>query len=180
MFGRTLVWLLCYFSLFILPAAAQQRAIRPVDQIPSPSNKQALVIGNSAYEHTSLLRNPANDAKEIAKTLRRLGFEVKTLLDANQRKMEKAINDFGNNLRRKKGVGLFYYAGHGVQVQGENYLLPINIIPQTAADVRYDAVPVGKLLGQMEEAGNNMNLVILDACRRGWSRLKHNPNYNFG
>ena len=180
MFGRTLIWLLCYSFLSILPAAAQQRAIRPVEQIPSPSNKQALVIGNSAYEHTSLLRNPANDAKEIAKTLRRLGFEVKTLLDANQRKMEKAINDFGNNLRRKKGVSLFYYAGHGVQVQGENYLLPINIIPQTAANVRYDAVPVGKLLGQMEEAGNNMNLVILDACRRGWSRSKHNPNYNFG
>ncbi len=165
MFGRTLVWLLCYFLLSILPAGAQKRAIRPVDQIPSPSNKQALVIGNSAYEHTSLLRNPANDAKEIAKTLRRLGFEVKTLLDANQRKMEQVINDFGNNLRRKKGIGLFYYAGHGVQVQGENYLLPIDIIPQTAADVRYDAVPVGKLLGQMEEADNNMNLVILDACR---------------
>ncbi len=165
MFGRTLVWLLCYFSLFILPAAAQQRAIRPVDQIPSPSNKQALVIGNSAYEHTSPLRNPANDAKEIAKTLKRLGFEVKTLLDANQRQMEQAINNFGNNLRRKKGIGLFYYAGHGVQVQGENYLLPVDIIPQTAADVRYDAVPVGKLLGQMEEADNSMNLVILDACR---------------
>ena len=83
MFGRTLVWLLCYFLLSILPAAALQRAIRPVDQIPSPVNKQALVIGNSAYEHTSLLRNPANDAKEIAKTLRRLGFEVKTLLDTD-------------------------------------------------------------------------------------------------
>ena len=103
MFGRTLIWLLCYSFLFVLPAAAQQRAIRPVDQIPSPSNKQALVIGNSAYEHTSLLRNPANDAKEIAKTLKRLNFEVKTLLDANQRKMEQAINDFGNNLRSKKG-----------------------------------------------------------------------------
>ena len=83
----------------------------------------------------------------------------------DRRQMEQAINDFGNNLRRKKGVGLFYYAGHGVQVRGENYLLPIDIIPQTAADVRYDAVPVGKLLGQMEEADNNMNLVILDACR---------------
>ena len=103
MFGQTLVWLLCYILLSILPAAAQQRAIRPVDQIPSPANKQALVIGNSAYEYTSPLRNPANDAKEIAKTLRRLGFEVKTLLDANQRKMEQAINDFGNNLRSKKG-----------------------------------------------------------------------------
>ncbi len=102
MFGRTLVWLLCYFSLFILPAVAQQRAIRPVDQIPNPANKQALVIGNSAYEHTSPLRNPANDAKEIAKTLRRLGFEVKTLIDADQRKMEQAISTFGNNLRRKK------------------------------------------------------------------------------
>jgi hypothetical protein len=180
MFGRTLIWLLCCILLSILPAAAQQRAIRPVDQILSSSNKQALVIGNSAYEYTSPLRNPPNDAKEIAKTLRRLRFEVKTLLDADQHKMEQAINDFGNNLRSKKGIDLFYYAGHGVQVQGENYLLPIDIIPQTAADVRYDAVPVGKLLGQMEEADNNMNLVILDDCRRGWSRSKHNPNYNFG
>ena len=77
-------------------------------------------------------------------------------------------------------MDLFYYAGHGVQVRGENYLLPIDIIPQTAADDRYVAVPVGKLLGQMEEADNNMNLVILDDCRRGWSRSKHNPNYNFG
>ena len=67
MFGRTLVWLLCYFLLSILPAAAQQRAIRPVEPNSDSSVKQALIIGNSAYEHTSQLRNPANDAKEIAK-----------------------------------------------------------------------------------------------------------------
>ncbi len=91
MFGRTLIWLLCYSFLSILPAAAQQRAIRPVDQIPSPGNKPALVIGNSAYEHTSLLRNPANDAMAISKTLRQLGFSVKTLLDLDQRQMEQSI-----------------------------------------------------------------------------------------
>ena len=95
MFGRTLVWLLCYSFLSILPAAAQQRAIRPVDQIPSPSNKQALVIGNSAYEHTSPLRNPANDAMAISKTLRQLGFSVRTLLDVDQRQMEQSIKYFG-------------------------------------------------------------------------------------
>ena len=88
MFGRTLVWLLCNFLLSILPAVAQQRAIRPVDQIPSPANKQALVIGNSAYEHTSPFHNPANDAMAISKTLRQLGFSVKTLLDVDQRQME--------------------------------------------------------------------------------------------
>ena len=133
MFGWTLVWLLCYFLLSILPAAAQQRAIRPVDQIPSPANKQALVIGNSAYEHTSPFHNPANDAMAISKTLRQLGFSVETLLDVDQRQMEQSIRYFGNKLRKAKGVGLFYYAGHGMQVDGENYLLPVDISPNTAS-----------------------------------------------
>ena len=148
MFGRTLVWLLCYFSLFILPAVAQQRAIRPAAQIPSPSTKQALVIGNSAYDHTSPLRNPTNDAGAISQTLSRLGFEVETLTDVNQRQVEQAINQFGDKLRNRRGVGLFYYAGHGIQVRGENYLLPVDINPRSAADIRYEAVHVGKLLGQ--------------------------------
>ncbi len=79
--------------------------------------------------------------------------------------MEQALRRFGSRLRDQNGVGLFYYAGHGMQVSGENYLLPVDINPSTETDVRYDAIPVGKLLGQMEEAGNGMNIVILDACR---------------
>ena len=157
--------ILSILCLFAFSASAQQRAIRPTEQTLQFPTRQALVIGNSAYDHTSRLRNPTNDARAISQTLSRLGFEVETLTDVNQRQMEQAINQFGDKLRNRRGVGLFYYAGHGMQVQGENYLLPIDINPRSAADIRYDAVPVGKLLGQMEEAANGMNLVILDACR---------------
>lgn len=150
-----------FFSQFSL---AEERAIRPTEQNLEAS-KQALVIGNSAYTHTSPLQNPVNDAQAVSKTLRQLGFSVTTLLDTDQRAMEATIAMFGSSLRKFDGVGLFYYAGHGMQVDGENYLLPIDINPKSEADIRYDAVPVGKLLGQMEAAGNSMNLVILDACR---------------
>ena len=143
-------------------AAQERAATRPTDP---GGPKQALVVGNSAYTHTSPLKNPVNDAKAIGSTLQQLGFEVTTLLDVNQRQMEQALRRFGSRLRDQNGVGLFYYAGHGMQVSGENYLLPVDINPSTETDVRYDAIPVGKLLGQMEAAGNGMNIVILDACR---------------
>ena len=143
-------------------AAQERAATRPTDP---GGPKQALVVGNSAYTHTSPLKNPVNDAKAIGSTLQQLGFEVTTLLDVNQRQMEQALRRFGSRLRDQNGVGLFYYAGHGMQVAGENYLLPVDINPSTETDVRYDAIPVGKLLGQMDAAGNGMNIVILDACR---------------
>ena len=79
--------------------------------------------------------------------------------------MERSIKQFGRQLRDSKGVGLFYYAGHGMQFDGENYLLPTDIDPSTEEDVRYDAVPLGKLLAQMRAADNKMNVVVLDACR---------------
>ncbi len=143
----------------------QERAIRPVVGAVDPNIRQALVIGNSEYRHAGRLRNPVNDARAIGNTLQQLGFEVKTLLDADQRKMERAIRDFGDELRSRRGVGLFYYAGHGMQFDSENYLLPTDINPSTEDDVRYDAVPLGKMLAQMRAADNAMNVVILDACR---------------
>ena len=148
--------------LLIVPTSwAQERAIRPVET----NVRQALVIGNSKYTHTGPLRNPANDAEAISSTLKQLGFNVMTLTDADQRQMDQAIRKFGADLRGSNGVGLFYFAGHGMQIEGENYLLPTDINPSNEFDVTYDAVPVGKLLGQMEVAGNGMNVVILDACR---------------
>ena len=144
---------------------SQERAVRPVAGTVDPNIRQALVIGNSEYRHAGRLRNPVNDAKAIGSTLQQLGFEVTTLLDADQRKMERAIRDFGDELRSRRGVGLFYYAGHGMQFDGENYLLPTDINPSTEDDVRYDAVPLGKMLAQMRAADNAMNVVILDACR---------------
>jgi uncharacterized caspase-like protein len=130
----------------------------------------ALVIGNSQYPD-SPLPNPVNDATDLAAALEKLEFQVTLLKDQNQQQMEQAIDEFVKNLRQG-GVGLFYYAGHGAQVQGENYLIPVGANINREQDLRYKAVAVGLLLGGMEDAGNQINLVILDACRdnpfRGW------------
>jgi uncharacterized caspase-like protein len=129
----------------------------------APGGRYALVIGNSAYPDKPL-KNPANDARDVARALERLGFDVQLKTDAKLREIEEAIGQFGAKLRRG-GVGLFYYAGHGVQVQGVNYLVPIGARLSSESDVKYECVDAGRVLGKMEDAGNELNLVILDACR---------------
>ncbi len=126
----------------------------------------ALVIGNSAYRDTPLA-NPVNDARLMAETLRGLGFEVNELTDADQKAMKIAILDFGDRLEEagQDAVGLFYYAGHGVQVGDQNFLIPLGSAIRREKDVAVEAVSAGWVLGQMEFAGNRMNFVILDACR---------------
>lgn len=126
------------------------------------AKRVALVIGNGAYQE-ALLKNPVNDANDMAKSLETLEFEVIKVTDANLRNMYKALNDFTQRLS-KKDVALFFYAGHGVQVQGENYLLPTDHNIQSVSDVRYEAFPVGRLVGRMEEI-QSTNIIILDACR---------------
>ncbi|MDP7621707.1 MAG: caspase family protein, partial [SAR324 cluster bacterium] len=158
---KTILLLFCV-SLLPIITYGQERSVKRKGQT---GLRFALVIGNSNYQQTSKLRNPVNDAKAINKTLRELGFTVTALENADQRKMENAIRKFGKKLRTDQAVGLFYYAGHGMQIDGENYLLPVEANPSNEDDVRYDGVPVGKLLGQMKNAGNSMNIVILDACR---------------
>jgi len=123
----------------------------------------ALVIGNGAYP-TAALKNPVNDAKDMAASLQRLGFEVVLLTNANQQQMDSSVREFGLKLRQG-GAGLFYYAGHGLQVGGENYLVPVNANIQTESDVRYTCLPAGMVLGKMEDARNDLNIIILDACR---------------
>jgi hypothetical protein len=125
--------------------------------------RTALVIGNGSYK-SSPLRNPVSDAKDMAEALRSLGFSVTLKTDANIRAMKKSIKDFGRNLRMG-GVGLFYYAGHGMQVNGRNYLVPIGADVNTESEIEYEAVDAGRILGQMEDAGNGLNIIILDACR---------------
>ena len=126
----------------------------------------ALVIGNSAYKDAPLA-NPANDARLMAKTLGGLGFEVIEVLDANQKAMKRAVRDFGARIERagKDTVGLFYYAGHGVQVKGENFLIPVGAPIAREADVSIEAVSAGAILEQLSFAKNRLNIVILDACR---------------
>lgn len=139
----------------------------------------ALVIGNANYEEGAL-SNPVNDATDMAKALRELDFEVTLLQNQDLRSMETAINDFSRQLR-KGGVGVFYYAGHGVQVEGENYLIPLKAQLLNEKDARYEAVALGKVLNAMEEARNQVNIIIIDACRdnpfyRRWRSSRRGSN----
>lgn len=123
----------------------------------------ALLIGNSSYS-SSPLRNPVNDVESMSSALKAMGFDVIKVENASQREMDEAISGFGGKLRNG-GVGLFYYAGHGMQVGGENYLIPVDAEIDVEGDIKYRAVNVGTVLSKMEAAGNRLNIVFLDACR---------------
>lgn len=140
-----------------------------------PGDKRlALVIGNGNYERGGYLSNPENDARTMAESLERLGFETMVLLNVNQVTLKQAIDDFGNRLRNFD-TGLFFYAGHGIQVKGFNYLIPVDASLDSEMDVEYNCVEAGRVLGRMEESGSKTNIVVLDACRdnpfeRSWTR----------
>lgn len=146
-------------------AQSEGRGLRVERQPPGPQ-RIALVIGNGAYAEDPL-RNPPADARLIAATLREVGFDVTEKIDLTQNQMKLAIVDFGERLDRAgdDAVGLFYYAGHGVQVQGQNYLVPIDAQIRREAEVEVMGVDAHWVLRQMEYAKNAINLVILDACR---------------
>jgi uncharacterized caspase-like protein len=127
----------------------------------------ALVIGNSDYRNIGRLDNPSNDARLLAEALRSLGFELVgngPQLDLDKTGFDSAVQNFGNRLQGAD-VGLFYYAGHGVQVRGQNYLVPVSANPSKEADVDFQMVDVALVLRQMEGSGTRLNLVMLDACR---------------
>ncbi len=133
----------------------------------------ALIIGNDSYKYGGTLANPVNDAKDIADTLRNLGFEVMYSENADQRTVKTTIDDFGQRLVNYD-VALFYYAGHGIQVKGVNYIVPVDANLMNEQDVEYDCVEIGRILAKMEVARSSVNIVILDACRdnpfeRAWS-----------
>lgn len=126
----------------------------------------ALVIGNGAYTDSPLI-NPPNDAKLISDTLTGLGFQVISRRDADQVAMKRALQEFGARLEKggSDAVGLFYYAGHGVQLNGRNYLIPTKSKIEREGDVEIEAVSADWVLEQMRYARNRLNIVILDACR---------------
>ena len=127
----------------------------------------ALVIGNGAYDHLPALVNPPNDARLMAATLEGLGFEVLERVDVDQHDMKRAIQEFGRRLESagEDTVGLFYFAGHGVQAKGVNYLIPVAARIEREPDLEIEAIPLDWVLAQAEAARNRMNILILDACR---------------
>jgi formylglycine-generating enzyme required for sulfatase activity len=140
----------------------------------SAAPRYALVVGNSAYRGMTALANPANDAEDMAAALRGLGFTVDLVKNATKMAMEDALVALKKNLATDAGAeGVFYYAGHGVQSEGVNYLIPVDAQVPEESLLRYRAVDAGMALDLMKASGNAVNLVILDACRDnpfGWSR----------
>ena len=123
----------------------------------------ALVIGNGAYAD-SPLRNPVNDARAMAASLRELGFEVIARENANLQQMDGAVREFGRRLERAH-AGLFYYAGHGMQIKGRNFLIPVGANFEHEDEVAYRSLDAGQVLDKMDSAKTQVNLMILDACR---------------
>ncbi len=135
-------------------------------QAQAPSDlRLALVIGNAAYPGSAALVNPANDARAMAESLRNLGFSVTTLQDASRAQMADAIARIRETLRGKQAVGMLYYAGHGVQLDWRNYMVPVDAQLRQATDVPQQAVDIGSVIEAFKSAGNRMNIVVLDACR---------------
>ena len=126
--------------------------------------KVALVLGNSKYKEAPL-KNPANDAKAIGEALRASGFEVTLKMDAGKADMAGAVQAYVLALAAKKAVGLFYYAGHGLQLAWRNYMLPVDADIDTIGDIPKQGVELNSLLEGLTKAGNPMNMIIVDACR---------------
>lgn len=122
-----------------------------------------MVIGNAQYKN-SPLRNPINDARDISDALTTSGFIVSRYENLTYSKMREAVRDFGEKLNRGD-VGLFYFAGHAVQYRGKNYLLPTNEDLKHSDEIPSSSLDIDFVLAKMESAKNDLNIVILDACR---------------
>jgi uncharacterized caspase-like protein len=149
--GRRAVWVLAFLGLLLLRADAQSE------------RRVALVVGNGTYEEAGTLTNPVNDAVDVAARLRDLGFEVIEGNDLGKRALERKIGEFSDALDGA-GVGLFYYAGHGLQVDGRNFIVPVDARLDMPAKLRLEAVQIDDVLDIMEQQ-TKTSLVFLDACR---------------
>ena len=148
--GSVFVWLFLAATL-LSPAVA------------SAQDRVALVVGVCAYKNVGALTNPPNDARLIAEALKKLSFDTQVVVDPTYDDMKHALRDFGLRLAPAK-VALFFYAGHGLQVAGRNYLLPVNATLTREQDLRYEAFDMQAVLEEMEGPGR-VNLIFLDACR---------------
>ena len=144
-------------------ASGRNFTVQPQAAGTATQQRVALVIGNNSYADAPL-SNPLNDAKAVAKALETAGFQVILKLNANHKDMMGAVREFGSRLRQG-GSGLFYFAGHGMQIKGRNYLIPVGADIQREDEVAYQAMDAQAVLDKMESAGNGTNLMILDACR---------------
>lgn len=148
---RIMSKIICFFALVMLV------------QVGWTNERVALVIGNASYP-SAPLKNPARDAQAMERTLSRLGFAVTRVENADRARMMRAVQDFRVRLQQGS-VGFFYYSGHGVEIDGRNFLLPVGAAIRSQEDVLVEALDAAYVVAQMEAAGSALNLVVLDACR---------------
>lgn len=155
-----MVWVTRLFFAVVLTCASGALAQETTARI-------ALVVGNAGYDHIGALDNPGNDAGLIGAALEESGFAVTYLYDSTQRELEDAVVELGRQLRASgpNTVGLFYFAGHGVQSRGKNFLLPVDAALSDEAELDLVGVQADVVLRQMATAKNKTNIVILDSCR---------------
>jgi hypothetical protein len=158
-------------AIVIVPAVTNPEPKEPtLAELYKDEKRFALIIGNSAYpKEIGALKNPANDATDFAAAIKNFGFEVTLVTDASYGKIRAEMMKFRDKLNqgeRDKTVGLFYYAGHGLQHDNENYIVPIDAELTYEDDIARFCFPIQKMvLTQMENTNSRMNIVILDACR---------------
>lgn len=139
-------------------------SLQSMEPLYAQAKRVALVIGNGSYSKIDSLNNPANDAGDIATALTRLGFKVYPYTNANRKIMRRAIDDFNGAIQGAE-IALFYYAGHGVQLDGENYLIPVDAEVSVAGDVPDECVSLSRITARMDDDKAGTNIIILDACR---------------
>lgn len=145
--------------LSLLPSHAYAQTV-------DASSRTALVFGNAAYSTPDRpLKNSVSDARLMARTLKELGFDVRLREDVDQRAMLQALRELEETLHKKKGVGFFYFAGHGVQVNGRNYIVPIGANLVRDVDAQKNAIDVDAVLQSLRDTGARLNILVLDACR---------------
>jgi uncharacterized caspase-like protein len=165
------IFLLSFSVAISLSVLAQQRGMYVVSDngasiVPPPQEKRyALVIGNNAYQHISKLRNAVSDAILMSSSLRSVGFEVETITNGTRSEMVAALRRLGKRAAGQHTAALFYYSGHGLQVRDENWLVPVDALAESQADVADACVGLSSVTSQLEQANSGTNLVILDACR---------------
>jgi hypothetical protein len=158
---KIIVLVLCGL-LSLTSAQAAQRNLMVTTGNTQVQKRVALIIGNAAYQGAPALRNPVNDARAISNALNELGFQVIEVTDATQKEMNRAITTFGRKLNGETAA-LFFYAGHGLQVKGKNYIIPVDALIENESAVVSEGVSVDTILEQLNISP--ISIVILDACR---------------
>ena len=125
----------------------------------------ALVIGNAAYSHVPALSNSANDARSMALVLRKLGFKVLEVIDGDRTSMVQAMQRMQTDLSGTQAVAMLYYAGHGLQLDWRNYMVPVDAKIERAQDIPKQTVDIEQVIQTFKRAGTRMNILVLDACR---------------